>query len=104
MFRITTVITDKVVLKLEGRLVGPWVDELMKTVCEANGWSQPLEVDVADLTFVDKDGEMALSWLHRRGARFQGKGLFSQYLFARLKIPLFLRQTVSDREDTETQR
>ena len=97
MLRITVITNDKVSLKLEGRLVGPWVDELRNTVWRTNGWDLPLEIDVEDLTFADQDGENALSWLHRMGARFVGKGVFLECLFERLKIPIQSRQTLLDR-------
>lgn len=88
MLRITVLTSEKkVVLKLEGRLAGPWVDELRRTVV-AGAWCQPLELEVSSLTFVDEDGEQALSWLHRMGARFRGEGPLPHYLFERLKIPL----------------
>ena len=96
MLRITTTATDKVVLKLEGRLVGPWVDELRTTVFRTDGWRERLEIDVRDLTFADDAGEIALCWLHKIGARFQGRGAFSEYLFERLKIPLHSRQSEFD--------
>ncbi len=89
MLRITAITSDKLVVKLEGRLVGPWVKELKKTLLRTNGRYQPLEIDVSDLTFADDKGERALRWLHRMGARFQGKEPFPEYLFERLKIPLF---------------
>ncbi|HVO61725.1 MAG TPA: hypothetical protein VMT53_12375 [Terriglobales bacterium] len=89
MLRITAITSDKVVVKLEGRLVGPWVRELKKTILRTNGRCQPLEIDVSDLTFADEKGERALRWLHRMGAHFQGKEPFAEYLFQRLKIPLF---------------
>ena len=91
MLRITATTTDKVVLKIEGRLVGPWVDELKRTVWRSDGSSERLEIDVKDLTFADDEGEKTLSWLHNIGARFQGRGLFSEYLFERLNIPLHSR-------------
>jgi len=97
MLRITATTTDKMVLKLEGRLTGPWVDELREMVFRTNGWRQPLEIEVSDLTFADEDGEKALCWLYRMGARFQGKGSFSEYLFARLDIPLCCHQTEFDK-------
>ena len=93
MLRITASATEKVVLKLEGRLVGPWVDELTNIVFRSDGWCRPLEIEVSGLTFADDDGEKALSWLHEMGARFQGKGSYSKYLFDRLEIPLHSRQT-----------
>jgi hypothetical protein len=88
VLRITTTTGDKVVLKLEGRLVGPWVDELRQAVWRTSGWRQRMEIDVTDLTYADEEGEQALSWLHRMGARFRGQGLFPEYLLERLKIPL----------------
>ena len=96
VLRITATTTDKVVLKLEGRLVGPWVDELRNTVLRTNS-SQPLEIEVADLTFADAEGENALSWLHRLGARFRGRGPFSGYLLDRLNIPL--KETAFEKRD-----
>jgi hypothetical protein len=99
VLRITTTAADKVLMKLEGRLVGPWVDVLRKDVFQTGAWARPLAVDVSDLTFADEDGESALSWLHRMGARFQGKGSFSEYLFERLNIPLFSREAKFDEGD-----
>jgi hypothetical protein len=104
VLRITATTTDKVVLKIEGRLVGPWVDELRETVWRRNGWRQPLEIDVADLTYVDEDGEKTLSWLYSMGARFQGKSPFSEFLFERLKIPLHSSLTGFGKGDKEAQR
>lgn len=102
VLRITATTTDKVVLKLEGRLVGPWVDELRNTVWRTNGWRQPLEIEVADLTFADEEGENTLSWLHRLGARFRGRGPFSGYLLDRLNIPL--KEAQFEQGDEEHQR
>ena len=93
MLRITATTTDKIVLKLEGRLVGPWVDELRTTVFRINGRCAPLEIDVSGLTFADEDGEKALSWLHKMGTRFQGNDSSLKYLFERLTIPLHPQQT-----------
>jgi hypothetical protein len=92
VLRITAVTGKRVLLKLEGRLAGPWVDELRSAVWRTDGWRERLEIDVEDLTFADDDGEKTLSWLHRMGARFHGRGPFSEYLFERLNIPLHSRQ------------
>ena len=102
VLRITPTVTDKVLLKLEGRLAGPWVEELRNTVWRTNGWRQPLEIEVADLTFADEEGENALLWLHRMGARFRGRGPFSGYLLARLNIPI--EETGLQDSDEEYQR
>lgn len=54
-------------LKLEGRVAGPWADELHR-VCEtrlAEGWT--LKLDLAEVTFVDAYGAAILSSLKTRG-------------------------------------
>lgn len=97
MLRITVNTSDAIVgMKLEGRLAGPWVDELINTVLQSNGRSPSMEIDVSDLISADQDGENALFWLHRRGARFKGRGPFPEYLFARLGIPLCRQASVDD--------
>lgn len=93
VLRITESTSDRVALKLEGRLVGPWVEELRKTVLRTVRLYKPLDVDVSDLTYADDKGERALRWLHGMGAQFRGKGLFSEFLFDRLNIPLSVPAT-----------
>lgn len=97
MLRITITLADKLALKLEGRLVGEWVDELRRAVLQSDGWRHALLIDVSDLTFADESGEHTLCWLHRMGARFQAKGAYSEYLLGRLKIPFASRQAEFDR-------
>jgi hypothetical protein len=98
VLRITVITSDKVLLVLEGRLVGPWVDELRMIASRNKGCSKPMEIDVSEVTFADEDGEKALSSLHTMGAVFRGKGAcYATYLFARLKIPLHCRRTLSRR-------
>jgi len=58
-----------ITLRLEGRIVGPWVDELQQ-VCEPlvrNGCQ--LALDMAEVAFVDEKGVAALSVLSARGAQ-----------------------------------
>ena len=60
-----------VTLKLEGRVVGPWVGEL-RQVCEAlltDG--RRLKLDLADVTFADTSGVAVLSSFKSRGVRFR---------------------------------
>jgi len=56
-----------VTLKLEGRVVGPWVGELLQ-VCETlltEGLA--LKLDLTDVTFADADGVALLSNFQTRG-------------------------------------
>lgn len=62
-------INRSVTLKLEGRVVGPWVDEL-KQVCEPlvkSGCS--LSLDLAEVTFADEGGVALLVNLRARGVK-----------------------------------
>ncbi len=104
MLRIT-VITDEteVVLKLDGRLAGPWVDELRNTVLLTGAWRRSLQIDVSGLTYAEENGEEAICWLHKMGARFVGKGPFLEFLFERLQIPLLQEGTAMDVRKTSAE-
>ena len=74
-----------VTLKLEGRVVGPWVGEL-RQVCEALLTEErALKLDLADVTFADNDGVAALSSFKSRGVRFRN---CSPFLEEQLKSPI----------------
>jgi ABC-type transporter Mla MlaB component len=72
-------------LKLEGRVVGPWVGEL-RQVCEAllTG-ERSLELDLADVTFVDASGVAALSRLKTGGVTYIN---CSPFVEEQLKSPI----------------
>ena len=56
-----------VTLKLEGRVVGPWVGEL-RQVCETLlSEGRALTLDLADVTFADADGVAMLTGFKTRG-------------------------------------
>ena len=60
-----------VTLKLEGRVVGPWVGEL-RQICETLlTKGQPLRLDLTEVTFADTDGVAVLSSFKSRGVRFR---------------------------------
>ncbi len=68
MLKITTHNNSNgIVLKLEGRVVGPWAAELgaaWNQLASALG-KQPLTVDLRDITFVDEDGMRILRLIYR---------------------------------------
>jgi ABC-type transporter Mla MlaB component len=45
-----------VVLKLEGRIVGPWVEELSNACQPLLDRNEPLKLDLADVSYVDREG------------------------------------------------
>ena len=74
-----------ITLKLEGRVVGPWVGEL-RQVCETLlPEGRPLKLDLTDVTFADASGVSALSSLKSRGVTFTN---CSPFLQEQLKSPV----------------
>jgi len=74
-----------VTLKLEGRVVGPWVGEL-RQVCEALlTEGRTLKLDLAEVTFADASGVAVLSSFKSRGVRFRN---CSPFLEEQLKGPV----------------
>ena len=58
---------NSVTLKLEGRVVGPWVGEL-RQVCEMlMSEGRALKLDLTDVTFADADGVAVLTGFKTRG-------------------------------------
>src|SRR5262245_42951133 len=65
-----------VVLRLEGTLVGPWVDELSR-VCEpVLGGRSHLRLDLGGVSFVSREGAALLGSLRHRGAALDNCSTF----------------------------
>ena len=56
-------------IKLEGKLVGPWIDELKLACGESLSSPERVCLDLCDLTFIDAAGARFLAGLIRDGAR-----------------------------------
>jgi anti-anti-sigma regulatory factor len=67
MLRITPTDGERT-LRLEGRLVEPWVGELLRAWREAAGAG----LDLSGVTFVDAAGAEALRQLREQGATIRG--------------------------------
>jgi len=74
VLRITTIQSDEtsVILKLEGKLLAPWIAELDEACRRASAHSATATLDLAGLSFVDAPGTVALRDLRRRGMRLVG--------------------------------
>jgi hypothetical protein len=70
MLRITATEPDSScrVIKLEGKLLQPWVDEVRRLFVEA-GDGAALSLDLSSLGFVDQPGAELLRQLLRQGVR-----------------------------------
>ncbi len=54
MLRITRLSADdEVTLKLEGKFLAPWIDEVRRACAEAAGGSRAVRLNLAGVTFVD---------------------------------------------------
>ena len=69
---------------LEGKLVGPWVQELEK------GWesawaahpSRMMLVDLADVSFIDSEGRALLSRMRQKGVKLLSNGVLINAIVA----------------------
>ena len=74
-----------VTLKLEGRVVGPWVAELRQVCEKLLTEGRALKLDLADVTFADASGVAALSGFKSRGVTFTN---CSPFVEEQLKSPI----------------
>ena len=70
MLRITHQIANDstVSLKLEGKLLKPWLGELQRSIVECAAQPNALRLDLSALTYADAAGTQALAELIRDGA------------------------------------
>ena len=83
MLKITTLIhAESTTLRLEGRLAGPWVQELERCWDSIVGTmtTHPLTVDLSAVTYVDSDGKDLLKKIHRQGAKLIASGCLTRCL------------------------
>jgi hypothetical protein len=77
MLRVTSIETDKAtILKLEGNLSGPWVNELQQCWMGLVEKKVPVEVDLRALHFLDARGTSLLLLMERQGSRLFGSSPF----------------------------
>ena len=67
-------------LRLEGKLVGPWIPELEQCWHGVTDTARPasLIVDLNAVSWVDPAGRALLREMHHSGATLEGRGLLSQ--------------------------
>lgn len=76
-------------LVLEGKLIGPWVDELRAISIErASGLKlRQLTVDLCGLTSMDQRGQSLLGALLQQGATLRCSDVMNQYLIEQMAAP-----------------
>ena len=75
MLRITTR-DDGVytVLELEGRLAGPWVEELRRCWQHSTRGGKPIRVVLKEVSFIDTEGKVILAEMRREGVELAAEG------------------------------
>ena len=77
MLRITRVPSDGLIrLIVEGKLMGPWVDEFRQVCREATEASPAIHLDLSALTFVDSAGTVLLAELIHGGVTIESRSNF----------------------------
>jgi anti-anti-sigma regulatory factor len=73
-----------ILIEVEGRLAGPWVDELERSWEMESGktHSTPITVRLASVTFIDDAGKQLLSRIFRAGAKLEGNGCMVRAIIA----------------------
>ena len=88
MLKITTQSDpDRVRLKLDGKLAGPWVEELARTWEATTGGSErrPIVVNLSEVTFIDADGKRLLARMFQQGADFEAGGCMTRCVVEEIK-------------------
>jgi hypothetical protein len=89
MLRITiTEGIESATFRLEGKLIGPWVEELRRCWCKAQEGheARKLFVDLADVSCVDPRGSELLSEMQSAGVTLTGRGVQTRYLLRRIGL------------------
>lgn len=69
--------SEVVKLRLEGKLVQPWVDELVQVWLDLTTRMPrltPVKVDLSEVSFVDARGKSLLASMHKGGCSLHGSG------------------------------
>jgi anti-anti-sigma regulatory factor len=91
MLRITTLKTPMATtLRVEGKLMGPWVGELelsWRSIASepANG---RVCVDLSDVTFVDEEGKRLLEVMYAEGVKLKASGCVTRRLVEEIERSL----------------
>jgi hypothetical protein len=81
------------ILELEGRLAGPWVQELERCWRRAVGMDQPVRVMLKAVTFIDDAGKKLLTRIHRQGTSLIAEGCMTKAIVAEIMSMPMMKKT-----------
>jgi anti-anti-sigma regulatory factor len=76
---------ESVTLKIEGRLAGPWVQEVTRVWVSNAGSERPVVIDLSSVTFIDTPGRALLTTMSQRGARFIARDCLTTNIVAEIQ-------------------
>ena len=86
MLKVTTVDLDQsVTLKVEGRLAGPWVQEVTRVWAATARDNRRYVVDLTAVTFIDSPGRALLETMSKRGAQLIATGCMTKTIVAEIQ-------------------
>jgi anti-anti-sigma regulatory factor len=69
------------IVKLEGKISGPWVEELERSWIEHSPQaSENVIMDLSDVTYIDPEGKKLLARMVDKGVCFEGTQLMTKYV------------------------
>ncbi len=69
------------IVKLEGKISGPWVEELERSWIEHSPQaSENVIIDLSDVTYIDPEGKKLLARMVDKGVCFEGTHLMTKYV------------------------
>lgn len=90
MLKITTETkTGMTKITLEGKLAGPWVNELALCWQDAAAQSpNAVRVSLASVTFIDEEGKALLTKMYRNGVELVANGCMNQCIIEKIISPV----------------
>lgn len=83
--KVTTQIDPtRTILKIEGKLAGPWVQELKACWQRVVVADQPVRVLLNAVTFIDEAGKYLLAEMHRQGAELVAEGCMTKSIINKI--------------------
>jgi len=77
---------EGITVKLEGKLSGPWVEELERSWAEHPARpSGQVTVDLSDVTYIDPKGKRLLARMMGKGIYLQGTQLMTRYIIDEIR-------------------
>ena len=88
----------QLLLEVEGRLAGPWVEELERSWQAERQRTSPegILVRLAHVTFIDEAGKELLSRIFQAGAKLEGSGCMVRAIIARITGAAFSARDCED--------